>query len=113
MGRIAEVCGDEVLMRQLSFSSVGFDRFGKTTRRRFVGIDLGREPAPDETTILNFRHLKKSWKIQASRVANATTPGPADAWRIVHLWISDLISDIRNSWDVQNSTVFGAQIRPL
>jgi IS5 family transposase len=25
--------------------------------RRFVGIDLGREPAPDETTILKFRHL--------------------------------------------------------
>ena len=25
--------------------------------RRFVGIDLGREPAPDETTILRFRHL--------------------------------------------------------
>lgn len=25
--------------------------------RRFVGIDLGRSPAPDETTILNFRHL--------------------------------------------------------
>ncbi len=25
--------------------------------RRFAGIDLGREPAPDETTILNFRHL--------------------------------------------------------
>ena len=25
--------------------------------RRFVGIDLGREPAPDETTILQFRHL--------------------------------------------------------
>jgi IS5 family transposase len=24
---------------------------------RFVGIDLGREPVPDETTILNFRHL--------------------------------------------------------
>ena len=111
-------------MRQLSFASVGFERFGKTTRRaaflsemdavipwqrlydliapfypkpgkgrrpvgldrmlriyflqhwfglsdpaaeealydsdvmrRFVGIDLGREPAPDETTILNFRHL--------------------------------------------------------
>ncbi|MGE4481595.1 IS5 family transposase [Acidocella sp.] len=111
-------------MRQLSFSSVGFDCFGKTTRRgaflaemeqvvpwrrlydliapfypkpgkdrgpvgldcmlriyflqhwfslsdpgaeealydsevmrRFVGVDLGREPVPDETTILNFRHL--------------------------------------------------------
>ena len=25
--------------------------------RRFVGIDLGREPVPDETTMLNFRHL--------------------------------------------------------
>lgn len=24
---------------------------------RFIGIDLGREPVPDETTILNFRHL--------------------------------------------------------
>jgi IS5 family transposase len=25
--------------------------------RRFAGIDLGREPVPDETTILHFRHL--------------------------------------------------------
>ncbi len=25
--------------------------------RRFVGIDLGREPALDETTVCNFRHL--------------------------------------------------------
>ena len=25
--------------------------------RRFAGIDMGRAPAPDETTILNFRHL--------------------------------------------------------
>lgn len=25
--------------------------------RRFAGIDLGQEPVPDETTILNFRHL--------------------------------------------------------
>ena len=117
---------DLLQMRQLSFASVGFERFGKTTRRaaflaemaaivpwqrlhgliepfyprpgggrgrrpvgldrmlriyflqhwfglsdpaaeealydsevmrRFVGIDLGREPVPDETTILNFRHL--------------------------------------------------------
>lgn len=45
-------------------------------------------------------------EIQASRVANATSPGPADAWRIVHQWISDLIADIRASWNVQNSTVF-------
>jgi IS5 family transposase len=25
--------------------------------RSFVGIDLGREPVPDETTVCNFRHL--------------------------------------------------------
>jgi len=25
--------------------------------RRFAGVDLGRAPEPDETTILNFRHL--------------------------------------------------------
>jgi IS5 family transposase len=25
--------------------------------RRFAGIDLGRAPVPDETTLLNFRHL--------------------------------------------------------
>jgi chromosome partitioning protein len=42
-------------------------------------------------------------EIQASRVANACAPGPTDAWRIVHAWISDLISDIRESWDVNNS----------
>ena len=25
--------------------------------RRFVGVDLGVAPAPDETTVLRFRHL--------------------------------------------------------
>ncbi len=28
--------------------------------RQFVGIDLGEEPAPDETTICRFRHLMES-----------------------------------------------------
>jgi IS5 family transposase len=28
--------------------------------RRFVGIDLGKEPVPDETTICKFRHLLES-----------------------------------------------------
>jgi transposase, IS5 family len=27
--------------------------------RRFVGIDLGREPVPGETTVCHFRHLLK------------------------------------------------------
>lgn len=28
--------------------------------RRFVGIDLGQEPVPDETTICKFRHLMEN-----------------------------------------------------
>ncbi|EGQ9303727.1 ParA family protein [Vibrio vulnificus] len=45
-------------------------------------------------------------EIQASRVMSATFPGPQDAWRIVHLWIRDLITDIQNSWDDEDCCVF-------
>ncbi|WWM74412.1 ParA family protein [Vibrio cholerae] len=45
-------------------------------------------------------------EIQASRVMSATFPGPQDAWRIVHLWIRDLITDIQNSWNDEGSCVF-------
>jgi chromosome partitioning protein len=45
-------------------------------------------------------------EIQTSRVSNATNPGPPDAWRHVHTWISDLITDIHRSWNVQGDTVF-------
>ena len=31
--------------------------YDSPTMRAFVGIDLGREPVPDETTICKFRHL--------------------------------------------------------
>src|SRR5713226_3788858 len=31
--------------------------YESVSMRRFVGIDLGREPAPDETTVCKFRHL--------------------------------------------------------
>lgn len=31
--------------------------YDSTSMRHFVGIDLGREPVPDETTICRFRHL--------------------------------------------------------
>jgi len=31
--------------------------------REFVGIDLGREPAPDETTICKFRHRLEEHKL--------------------------------------------------
>jgi cellulose biosynthesis protein BcsQ len=45
-------------------------------------------------------------EVQASRVANATRPGPPDAWRTVHLWIKDLITDILTSWDNPETCVF-------
>lgn len=45
-------------------------------------------------------------EIQASRVLGATAPGPTDAWRIVHTWMSDLIEDIQRSWNQQDTTVF-------
>lgn len=31
--------------------------------RQFVGIDLGSEPVPDETTILKFRHLMEQYNL--------------------------------------------------
>lgn len=45
-------------------------------------------------------------EIQSSRVTAATFPGPQDAWRIVHTWMSDLINDISTSWDKTPITVF-------
>ena len=49
---------------------------------RFVGIDLGREPVPDETTILSFRHLleRHHWVRRCfRRWAVPAGPGPAIA----------------------------------
>ena len=37
--------------------------------RQFVGIDLGREPVPDETTICKFRHLLEAPKLGAQLFA--------------------------------------------
>ena len=45
-------------------------------------------------------------EIQASRVLAATNPGPPDAWRIVHTWVSDLIADVKQSWNIRDATVF-------
>jgi IS5 family transposase len=37
--------------------------------REFVGIDLGREPVPDETTVCKFRHLLEEHRIGAAMLA--------------------------------------------
>lgn len=41
----------------LSDPAVEEAMYDSRAMRRFAGIDLGREPAPDETTICKFRHL--------------------------------------------------------
>jgi chromosome partitioning protein len=45
-------------------------------------------------------------EVQASRVQGATNPGPPDAWRFVHTWLSDLIEDVKKIWNQKNLTVF-------
>ena len=35
--------------------------------RQFVGIDPGREPVPDETTIMRFRHLSETPSARTGR----------------------------------------------
>jgi IS5 family transposase len=37
--------------------------YDSATMRGFVSIDLGREPAPDETTVCKFRHLLEKHKV--------------------------------------------------
>jgi len=37
--------------------------YDSTSMRAFVGIDLGREPAPDETTVCKFRHLLEKYAL--------------------------------------------------
>ncbi|UCZ76783.1 AAA family ATPase [Dickeya zeae] len=45
-------------------------------------------------------------EIQSSRVSGAANPGPQDAWRSVHLWVKDLISDIQTSWNNEDCCIF-------
>jgi cellulose biosynthesis protein BcsQ len=45
-------------------------------------------------------------ELQSSQVSRATNPGPSDAWRIVHLWITDLIADIKRSWNDEECCIF-------
>jgi transposase, IS5 family len=35
--------------------------YDSAVMRDFVGIDLGREPVPDETTVCKFRHLLEEY----------------------------------------------------
>jgi chromosome partitioning protein len=45
-------------------------------------------------------------EMQSGRIQLACSAGPADAWRVVHTWIRDLIEDVRRSWNQNDVTVF-------
>ena len=64
--------------------------------------DLNPHVPPNVLLVTGDEQLE----VQASRVLAATDPGPSDAWRLVHTWISDLIADLRRSSGRETSTVF-------
>jgi IS5 family transposase len=47
----------------LSDPSVEEALYDSIAMRKFVGIDLGREPVPDETTVCRFRHLLEAHEL--------------------------------------------------
>jgi IS5 family transposase len=60
--------------------------------RQFVGIDLGKEPVPDETTMLNFRHLMERYN-----------PGD-EMFRLVNVYLAE------NGLKVNRGTIVDATI---
>ncbi len=50
--------------------------------RHFVGIDLGREPAPDETTVCKFRHLLERHGLGAKLFAHVNGYLAAHGFRV-------------------------------
>ena len=44
--------------------------------RDFVGIDLGREPVPDETTVCKFRHLLEEHQLGGEMLADGKPAPP-------------------------------------
>ncbi len=45
-------------------------------------------------------------EIQMSRVSGLTQSGPPNSWQLVHGWISDLIGDVKTSWNAEGVTTF-------
>ena len=50
--------------------------------RAFVGIDLGREPVPDETTVMRFRHLLEQHRLGAEIFAAVGRVLQQRGWRV-------------------------------
>ena len=53
--------------------------YDSVTMRRFRGIDLGREPVPEDTTICKFRHLLEQYDLGRA-LFQAVHEGSGPAW---------------------------------
>ena len=60
--------------------------------RRFVGIDLGREPVPDETTICKFRHMLEAHNLGA------------ELFRLINVYLAE------NGLNVKTGTIVDATL---
>jgi hypothetical protein len=49
-------------------------------------------------------------ELQASRIRAATERGPNEAWRLVHMWVRDLIADVANSWAHDEHTALSGSV---
>lgn len=45
-------------------------------------------------------------EVQMGGVAGLASTGPQNSWQVIHGWVSDLINDIRSSWNDNQATVF-------
>jgi cellulose biosynthesis protein BcsQ len=75
----------------------------KTGARFVINVSEQNNRAPKNLFLVTG---DEQLEIQASRVRGATLPGPTEAWRMVHTWISNLIDDIKTSWNQENGAVF-------
>jgi IS5 family transposase len=62
---LAQILRIYFLQQWFDLSDPGVEEalYDSASMRNFVGLDLGREPVPDETTILNFRHLLEAHEL--------------------------------------------------
>jgi len=75
----------------------------KTGANYVINVSQYNHKVPDNLYLVTG---DEQLELQASRVVNASFPGPHDAWRSVHLWINDLINDICNAWNNQENCIF-------
>jgi cellulose biosynthesis protein BcsQ len=115
-----------MLLGGMSKGEEALRRLGSTNPRRTIaGYVRDRIASPyhnpgNGASYLQQVHSENQWvpanlyliagddelEVLGSRVANATSPGPDDAWSKVHLWLSDLIQDVARSWNSPAITTF-------